>query len=126
MKLNLEKPVQTRDGRKARIICTDAKFTASTYGQPIVALITTEEGPEVAEHYCKDGLHRDDSNDHHPLDLLNIPEEKELWAVVYEMDRSHINRSLDIYFDKSSATVMNQDNVVARIKVTYKEGQFDD
>lgn len=44
------KPVCTRDGAKARIICFDAKSDA-----PIIALITTDDGTEIAFDYLSDG-----------------------------------------------------------------------
>ena len=40
------KPVCTRDGRKARIICFNAKRDA-----PIIALVTTNYGKEIAFDY---------------------------------------------------------------------------
>ena len=41
------KPVQTRDGRKARIICTDRKMD----GFPILALIPSHSG-HMEHCYC--------------------------------------------------------------------------
>lgn len=43
--------IQTRDGRPARIICTNAKNSDF----PVVVLITCENGEEVAETCTKDG-----------------------------------------------------------------------
>lgn len=43
------KPVQTRDGRKARIICTDAASPL-----PIVALVT-DKGVEYPTVFTKEG-----------------------------------------------------------------------
>lgn len=71
------KPVQTRDGRKARIICTDAKGK-----YPLVALVDTEEN-EMALNYLQNGKFFSDRE--HNNDLVNIPETKtvEFWVNVY-------------------------------------------
>jgi hypothetical protein len=79
MKFDPTKPVQTRDGRKARIICTDAKG-----GNPIVALRTSENGKyEVMELYYEDGRCQASSPG---CDLINIPEKRTLdcWVNVYD------------------------------------------
>jgi hypothetical protein len=44
------KPVQTRDGRKARIICTDAKANEN-----IIALLQNSHGEEYVQHYLSGG-----------------------------------------------------------------------
>ena len=77
MKFDPTKPVQTCDSRKARIICTDANNH-----QPIVALITEQDGHEYTRNYTKDGFYyigagRSDS------DLINIPERRIMWTNVY-------------------------------------------
>jgi hypothetical protein len=41
------KPVQTRDGRPARIICTDSKCKCSGVPQPIVAEVQENNGSKV-------------------------------------------------------------------------------
>lgn len=59
------KPVQTRNGREARIICTDFKRK-----EPIVALIEVyQDGGEIMDSYCIDGTHPYKSDD---WDLINI------------------------------------------------------
>jgi hypothetical protein len=73
------KPVQTRDGRKVRIICTDAAGP-----HPIVALIKVEkEGRECSHQFSKIGSYFANSIASE-LDLINIPERKVRWVNVYE------------------------------------------
>lgn len=72
--LDLTKPVQTRDGRAVRILCTDAQ------GQfPVVALVTDQEGKEQVVMYTANGrlyLEGFDSN----FDLVNVKTEpKPMW-----------------------------------------------
>ena len=73
------KPVCTRDGRKARIICFDRKDV-----MPIVALIERIDGIEILECVHNDGkcFHYDTSNN----DLMMLPEKKEGWINIYNAD----------------------------------------
>ena len=64
------KPVCTRDGAKARIICFDAKSDA-----PIIALVTTDDGTEIAFDYLSDGTFFNSENPDN--DLMMLPEKKE-------------------------------------------------
>ena len=75
------KPVCTRDGRKARIICFDSK---NDHQRPIVALVEhndnellyeyTIEGKERFSHISTTGT----------SDLMMLPEKKEGWVNVYK------------------------------------------
>jgi hypothetical protein len=62
------KPVQTRDGRKARIICTDV----NNPDFPIVAVLTRRgPGTEGVVSYTAKGHYR--KREPHPSDLINTP-----------------------------------------------------
>lgn len=78
------KPVYTRDGRKARIICFDAKRKD---GKNIVALIPSKEYPgfEDLVAYPNNGnYHGGHENDG---DLMMLPEKKEGWVNIYNRNR---------------------------------------
>lgn len=64
------KPVCTRDGRKARIICFDRKDV-----RPIIALIESDNGNEGVYYYYADGLNLD--NYPSVFDLMMSLEKKE-------------------------------------------------
>lgn len=66
------KPVHTRDGREARVICFDAKGMH----QPIIALITQDNGVEYIETYYSNGRFNDDINSQSDYDLIMLPEKK--------------------------------------------------
>ena len=68
------KPVCTRDGRKARIICFDKKKDI----YPLIALVTDKDGYEIITPYKADGVHPTISND----DLMMLPEKKEGYIIV--------------------------------------------
>lgn len=80
LKLDPENPlatkVQTRDGRKARILCVDCKTDKYT----IVGLITMPSGKEYTESWTPDGSAYIAS----PCedDLINIPETQSWWVPV--------------------------------------------
>lgn len=69
------KPVCTRDGCKARIICFDRKDNT-----PIVALIERVDDIEILQCYHNDGkcFHYETSNN----DLMMFPEKKEGWILL--------------------------------------------
>ena len=60
---DLTKPVQTADGRKARVICTDR---GGTY--PVVVLVARDDGAELVRRYDLLGRHVFERD----LDLINI------------------------------------------------------
>ena len=70
------KPVCTRDGRKARIICFNAKRDA-----PIIALVTTNYGKEIPYDYSLDGLSANSENEDN--DLMMLREMHEGWVNVF-------------------------------------------
>ena len=67
------KPVQTRDGRKARILCTDLK---GLRGDTIAAAVICPNRDEIAISYHPNGRYLHQSGLDHDWDLVNIPEEK--------------------------------------------------
>ena len=113
------KPVCTRDGAKARIICFDAKSDA-----PIIALITTDDGTEIAFDYLSDGTFFNSENPDN--DLIMLPEKKEGWVNVYrDCDGANITKDDNIYSSKDaaigSAQVIDRDNYVATTKINWEE-----
>lgn len=68
MAFDPKKPVQTRDGFKARIICKNLKGN-----YPIAAAVTDMKGVETVDSYTKNGNQYID-NDYSKYDLINIPE----------------------------------------------------
>lgn len=116
---NPSKKIITRDGREARIICTDRRNTEC----PIVALIN-EECDEVVYWYAKDGkVIPDDLND---WDLFFAPEKHEGWINIFKgafinakafLGQSHIYSSEEIA--KSEGKKCN--NYLSTIKIEWEE-----
>lgn len=73
------KPIYTRNGRKARIICFDAKLEY----YPIVALVENEYSTqEILFTYTNEGRFCYD-NPMHTSDLVMLSEEREGWINIY-------------------------------------------
>src|SRR6185436_12883928 len=86
MKFDPTKPCQTRDGRPVRILCTDAKMRGGDWS--ICGLVPIGEqdrfsgyGPEGWQGWFADG--RVEIGRESPLDLVNIPEKRTGWAVMF-------------------------------------------
>ena len=79
------KPVCTREGRRARIICFD--YAGETGDYPIVALVSYDKGNNCYERvlkYTPDGLFNKYGDYKHDDDLMMLPEKKEGWVNIYK------------------------------------------
>lgn len=72
------KPVCTRDGRKARIICFDAKGD-----KPIIALIEYEIDERPCNYFAN-GRFYSNPNENNDADLIMLSEKKEGWVNLYK------------------------------------------
>lgn len=83
------KPVCTRDGRKARIICFDANGE-----YPLIALITLDNDADDIKRYTVGGRYYGRSESSH--DLMMLPEKKEGWVniVIGSNGRPHMGRGI--------------------------------
>jgi hypothetical protein len=114
--LDLNKPVQTRDGRKARIICTDRKSVM----YQVVALVESSDGSEEgACSYTKTGQYHAGYQDQ--SDLVNVPEKRTVYLNMYED-----GREIRIHKTREAADKSAAESREACVKVPYTVGQFDD
>lgn len=100
------KPVCTRDGRKARIICFDAKCD-----KPIVALIY-DYNKETVLQYLENGRFFVDQIDKY--DLMMLPEKKEGWIIIHK----------EAIYDKETAEKIAREttaNVIRIQKIEWEE-----
>ena len=82
------KPVCTRDGRKARIVCFDrvTNFT-NEYTGNLIVLVTNPNGDEQSFYYTEKGyLAGGNEYDNHKWGLMMLPEKKEGWINVCKSD----------------------------------------
>lgn len=69
MTIDLNKPLQTRDGRPVRILATNLKGV-----YPVAGVVAAEDGTETVHGFCLDGSFYA-PGDPDRFDLQNIPEE---------------------------------------------------
>lgn len=123
-KFDPTKPVQTRGGYLARIICTN-KEVSENYNFPIVALIKLPtDVVERIEAYTSKGYYSA-SEVEHSLDLINIPEEKIGWINVYSSTKiNHAYAGEVIFSTKEEAekdAYSSNEFIVHTIKITWRE-----
>lgn len=102
------KPVCTRDGRKARIICFDKKKDI----YPLIALVTDKDGYEIIIPYKADGVHPTIPNN----DLMMLPEKKEGWVNIYKEGVDQY-----IYNNEKAALSRRGSDCIATIKIEWEE-----
>ena len=110
---NPTKKVITRDGRSARIICTDAKGNF-----PIIALVETYNGNETVLRLKENGRFYNDTEN--SSDLFFVPEKREGWTNVYE---EGTNRYLDgcICSTEEEAKRIRGCGYITTIKIEWEE-----
>lgn len=102
------KPVCTRDGRKARIICFDRDWDMH-----IVALVTGSLGEEVHYYLSNGQVDFDKQNDD---DLMMLPEKKEGWVNIY---KEGVDKY--IYNNEKVALSRRGSDCIATIKIEWEE-----
>ena len=111
---NPSREVITRDGRNARIICTDAK---NDY--PIVALIEAPNGKERQPcGYKKDGTYV--VGEKLSCDLFFAPEKHEGWLNIYHSENGFYLRGTP-YKTKEEVAKANHETFCTTIKFEWEE-----
>lgn len=107
------KPVCTRDGRKARIIC----FDLNNKNFPIVAIINCDT-EENAYQYDIDGVCDEHDNN---LNLMMSPEKKEGWVRIYKSASNVYYLSSNIYKTEEEAKHSSDCCYVGASKISWEE-----
>lgn len=109
------KKLVTRDGRKARVICTDRLMEDF----PICGLVD-ENGEEYYYSYTINGKHLIDSDS--DVDLFFAPEKKEGWVNVFKTDIDMF-KSGRIYNSETEAkeSVVCDEKYVDTVKIEWEE-----
>ena len=115
---NPSRKVVTRDGRSAKIICTDRK----NLNYPIVALVENKltEGESVV-CYTKEGkLFNNVLTD---ADLVFAPEKKEGWINLYRTETSSQYVTSNLYNSEEKAIEIGRtsENYIATTKIEWEE-----
>ena len=112
---NPSKKVVTREGKPARIICTNAKFEK----YPLVALITKEDGREFIAIF--DTLGKYHCKQYRYLDLFFASEKHEGWINLY---KSGISWSLGTSIwqtEEEAKKCVDAADYVTTIKIEWEE-----
>jgi hypothetical protein len=118
MTLDLNKPVQLRDGTPARIICTDRKGG----DRPIMALYVGPDGYEVMRTYRAGGAYYVDRLCDY--DLVNVPLKKEGWVNIYQpWQYGPVANCWSVWPSKETAkaNVGDAANYIATVKIEWEE-----
>lgn len=86
------KPVCTRDGRKARIICFDRKLLFKGISYPIIALVEDTAKEETVYGYNEKGKVMIEDDATYKDDLMMLPQKKEGWVNIYNSNRPHTSK----------------------------------
>lgn len=114
---NPNRKVVTRDGRCARIICTNRLDE----NYPVLALVKNEDY-ETCHSYTTFGKLYTNQTTDCELDLFFAPEKKEGWTNIYRIAPGDIQLD-NIYNSKEEAEVMakSYDDYVDTIKIEWEE-----
>ena len=111
------KPVCTRDGRKARIVCFDLQSIEKT---PIVAAVQVTDKQEVIANYYENG--QQFINGISELDLMMLPEKKEGWINIYRNEKGEYWSGQMLFSTKKDATdAHDYAQYVTTVKVEWSE-----
>ena len=77
--IDFSKPIETRDGRKVRILATDVKCKF----YPVVAVLMDDDGDESVDSYTADGKYSVEGCGCEGDDLVNVPEKHTLWLTIF-------------------------------------------
>ena len=114
---NPSRKVETREGKPARIICTDAK--SEKY--QVVALVTKKDGQESLATFETSGKYCSGYNSH--LDLFFVPEKKEGWLNIYRSESGFYLRG-NPYKSKEEADEVakaNYKTYCTTVKIEWEE-----
>lgn len=104
------KPVCTRDGRKARVLCYDFKQNEE---YPILVAVENKDGKECALLYSNDGIsemYKSSNNE-----LVMFPEKKEGWVNIYEDMRIYASE------ERAKMGISTERNYVTTVKIEWEE-----
>ena len=111
---NPSRKIVTRDGRNARIVCTDKKGF-----NPILALVTKHDSiTEDIYLYTENGELSEGNST--KSSLFFAPEKHERWVNLYKED-DNIYASMDTFKTKEEAEALSCSSCIATVKVKWEE-----
>lgn len=116
---NPARKIVTREGIKARVVCTDRKSESF----PIIALVDSGNKAEKVYSFAKNGKFSDGGV--HNLDLFFAPEKKEGWVNIFKC-ASNANRYVEyarIFQSKEDAeeAIEGDSDYITTLKIEWEE-----
>ena len=124
------KPVCTRDGRKARIICFDRRLFYKNVSYPILALVECSDGEDDVCGYNEKGKVLIEDGAEYKDDLMMLPEKKEGWVNVYKRENEYVcenecnvSTGIAVYKSEGEAkrNIDKNEIYVNTIKISWEE-----
>ena len=111
---NPTKKVITRDGRSARIICTDAKGNF-----PIIVLVETYSGAETVLRLKENGHFYNDTEN--SSDLFFAPVKKEGWINLFKINSTLTIGEVYNTEEEAKAAVVGSLVYISTVKIEWEE-----
>ena len=118
------KPVCTRDGRKARIICFDRRLFYKNVSYPILALVECSDGEDDVCGYNEKGKVLIEDGAEYKDDLMMLPEKKEGWINIVKTEDGGYCCKGEVHSDYNDAINENI-NVLDKRGITLKIEWYD-
>ena len=110
------KPVCTRDGRKARIICFDRRLFYKNVSYPILALVERSDGEDDVCCYNEKGKVLIEDGSEYKDDLMMLPEKKEGWINIYDADTTFRYVDGRVYETKDEAVQKAKEEIAKELR----------
>lgn len=116
------KPVCTRDGRKARIICFDRRLFYKNVSYPILAVVERSDGEDDVCGYNEKGKVLIEDGAEYKDDLMMLPEKKEGWVNVYKKEQNRYVKGIFPSREIALNSISEKSReYIATIKITWEE-----
>lgn len=113
---NPDRKVMTRNGKPARIICTD-----KLGDKPVVALILSRDGKtETTNFYTSDGICLRDDIDY-PEDLMFAPTKKEGWINLFKINSTITSGEIYNTKEEAKSAVVGNFIYISTVKIEWEE-----
>ena len=112
---NPDRKIVTRDGRAARVLCTDR--ISDTW--PVVALVRDEEGEAVRTFHENGECYLiDESPD--PCDLFFAPEKKEGWVNLFKINSTITTGEVYNTKEEAKSAIVGSLGYISTVKVEWE------
>lgn len=115
--IDWSKPVQTRNGKPLRVLCTDMKRVTF----PVICLLEHSDGGETIEEYRLDGSYENPHFAGGSLNAINAPIKKHGWVNVYGSDADYRMASIEIHDTEDGANQVAARGRIACAKIEWTE-----